>query len=159
LQATPTPAAILCHGRQRFLGQWQPRQRCGQWRPQKFQQLYDLAQQSIGLTAPYHVDAFEIPALAHDLADALAKQQLWLDHAIALLAPRLDFHLLRPLPRIGTPTAAAILTAIGDIREYANGKQRVTLAGLDVRLFESGSSIRKLPKISHVGSASLRHWL
>ena len=63
------------------------------------------------------------------------------------------------LPRIGAPTAAAILTAIGDIREYANGKQLVKLAGLDVRLFESGSSIRKLPKISHVGSAYLRYWL
>ena len=63
------------------------------------------------------------------------------------------------LPRIGQPTAAAILTAIGDIRAYTNGKQLVKLAGLDIRLFESGSSIRKLPKISHVGSAYLRHWL
>ena len=63
------------------------------------------------------------------------------------------------LPRIGAPTAAAILTAIGDIREYAHGKQLVKLAGLDVRLFESGSSIRKLPKSAHVGSASLRYWL
>jgi transposase len=159
LQATPTPAAILRYGRQHFLATWQPRPRCGQWRPQKLQQLYDLAQQSIGLTDPYRIDEFEIPALAHDLADTLAKQQLWLDHAIALLEPRPDFQLLRQLPRIGAPTAAAILTAIGDIRQYTNGKQLVKLAGLDVRLFESGSSIRKLPKISHVGSASLRHWL
>jgi transposase len=159
LPATPTPAAILRYGRQHFLETWQPRPRCGQWRPQKFQQLYDLAQQSIGLTDPYRIDEFEIPALAHDLADTLAKQQLWLDHAIALLEPRPDFQLLRQLPRIGAPTAAAILTAIGDIRQYTNGKQLVKLAGLDVRLFESGSSIRKLPKISHVGSASLRHWL
>jgi hypothetical protein len=82
LQANPTPAAILRYGRQHFLEKWPPRQRCGQWRPQKFQQLYDLAQQSIGLTDPYCIDEFEIPALAHDLADALAKQQLWLDHAI-----------------------------------------------------------------------------
>jgi transposase len=63
------------------------------------------------------------------------------------------------LPRIGKPTAAAILTAIGDIGEYRNGKQLVKLAGLDLRLFESGSSIRKLPQISHVGRASLRYWL
>jgi transposase len=159
LQATPTPATILRHGCQRFLAAWQPRQRCGQWRPQKFQQLYELAQHSIGLIDPYHLDEFELTALAHDLADALAKQPWWLDHAIALLEPRPDFPLLMQLPRIGAPTAAAILTAIGDIRQYANGKQLVKLAGLDVRLFESGSSIRKLPQISHVGSASLRHWL
>ena len=159
LQADPTPAAIRRHGRQRFLEAWQPRQRCGQWRPQKFQQLYELAQHSIGLIDPYRLDEFEITALAHDLADALAKKQLWLDHAIALLEPHPDFQLLLQLPRIGAPTAAAILTAIGDIRQYAHGKQLVKLAGLDVRLFESGSSIRKLPQISHVGSAYLRHWL
>jgi transposase len=93
------------------------------------------------------------------LADALAKQQLWLDHALALLEPRPDCQLLMQLPRIGAPTAAAILTALGDIRQYTNGTQLVKLAGLDVRLFESGSSIRKLPKISHVGSAYLRPWL
>jgi transposase len=46
------------------------------------------------------------------------------------------------LPRIGKPTAAAILTAIGDIGQYTNGKQLVKLASLDIRLFESGSSIR-----------------
>jgi transposase len=118
-----------------------------------------LAQQSIGLTDPSCIDEFAITALAHDLADALATQQLWLDHAIALRAPRPDFPLLMQLPRIGAPTAAAILTAIGAIREYANGKQRVKLAGLDVRLCESGSSIRQLPKTSHVGSASRRYWL
>ena len=58
-----------------------------------------------------------------------------------------------------TPTAAAILTAIGDMHTYHHGKQLVKLAGLDPRLFESGSSIRKLPQISHVGSAYLRYWL
>jgi transposase len=117
LQANPTPAAILRHGRQRFLEAWQPRQRCGQWRPQKLQQLYELAQHRIGLIDPYRLDEFDITALAHDLADALAKQQLWLDHAIALLEPRPDFQLRMQLPRIGAPTAAAILTAIGDIRQ------------------------------------------
>jgi transposase len=159
LQANPTPASILRNGRERFVDKWQPRRRCGQWPPGKFQQLYDLAKHSIGLKDPYRIDEFEIKALAHDLTDALAKQQMWLDHAIALLAPRPDFQLLRQLPRIGTPTAAAILTAIGDIRAYTNGKQLVKLAGLDVRLFESGSSVHKLPKISHVGSAYLRYWL
>jgi transposase len=60
---------------------------------------------------------------------------------------------------MGKPTAAAILTAIGDMHTYQNGKPLVKLAGLDPRLFESGASSRKLPKISHVGSAYLRYWL
>jgi transposase len=159
LQVNPTPISILRNGQRHFLETWQPRSRCGQWRPEKFQQLYDLAQHSIGLSDPYGIDEFAIKALAHDLADALAKQQLWLDKAIALLAPRTDFQVLMPLPRIGQPTAAAILTAIGDLSTYTNGKHLVKLAGLDIRLFESGSSIRKLPKISHVGSAYLSYWL
>jgi transposase len=157
--ANPTPESVLRNGRQRFLEKWRPRRRCGHWRPEKFHTIYDVAKHRIGLKDPYRIDAFEIKALAHDLADALAKHQMWLDPAIELLEPRPDFPLLMPLPRIGTPTAAAILTAIGDIREYQNGKQLVKLAGLDIRWFESGSSVRRLPKISHVGSAYLRHWL
>jgi transposase len=36
LQANPTPASVLRNGRTRCLEQWQPRQRCGQWRPETF---------------------------------------------------------------------------------------------------------------------------
>jgi transposase len=157
LQVNPTPESILCPGQRRFLEQWQPRCRCGQWHREKFQHIYDLATESIGLKDPYRLNEFEIKALAQDLADALAKQYLWLAQALTLLEPRQDFQRLMQLPRIGKPTAAAILTAIGDVREYSNGKQLVKLAGLDVRRFESGTSIHKLPQISHVGSAYLRH--
>jgi hypothetical protein len=159
LQATPTPAAVLGHGRTRFFAQWQPRQRGGQWRPATFHRIYDLAQASLGLQAPAPLDVFEITTLAGDLGDALTQAQLWLDQAIALLAHRADSQRLVPLPRIGQPTAAALLTAIGDMHAYQNGTPRVTRAGLARRLFERGSRIRKLPKISHVGSASLRYGL
>lgn len=159
LHTPPTPATVLSNGRIHFLEQWQPRRRCGQWRSAKFHPIYDLAQDSIGLTDPYRITECESKALAHDLAAALAKHQMYLDKVLALLAHRPDFQLLVTLPRIGQPTAAAILTAIGDSSAYTNGKPLVTLAGLAIRLFASGSSIRKLPKISHVGSAYLRYWL
>jgi transposase len=159
LQTNPTPESILRHGRPHFLTQWQPRPRCGQWRPETFHRIYDLATASIGLQDPARLDGFEIKMLADDLVDALTKQQRWLDKAIALLAHRADYQLLLQLPRIGKPTAAAILTAIGAIHQGTNGKQLVKLAGLDIRLYESGSRLKKLPKISHVGSAYLRHWL
>jgi transposase len=57
LQTTPTPAAVLHNGRTAFLEQWQRRRRCGQWRADKFHTIYDLAQGSIGLTDPYHLEA------------------------------------------------------------------------------------------------------
>jgi len=82
LQANPTPASILRNGRERFGEKWRPRRRCGQWQLGKFQQLYNLAQHSSGLKDPYRIDKFEIKALAHDLTDALAKQQMWLDQAM-----------------------------------------------------------------------------
>jgi hypothetical protein len=117
LPAPPTPAALLRHGRQRFLDAWPPRQRGGQWRPQKWPPLYELAPHRLGRIDPYRLDECAIPTVAHDLADALATQPRWLDHAMALLAPRPDCPLLRQWPRSGAPTAAAILTAIGAIRQ------------------------------------------
>jgi transposase len=159
LHTPPTPESLLRHGRPGCLEQWQPRQRCGQWRPETFHRLYDLATTSSGLRAPYRIDEFERTTLADDLVDALTKQPLWLAKAIELLAHRADYHLLVQLPRIGQPPAAAILTAIGNMHADQNGTQLVKLAGLAIRLFESGSRIRKLPKISHRGSAYLRYWL
>jgi transposase len=113
LQANPPPESVLRNGRPRFLAQWQPRQRCGQWRPETFHGIYDLAQASLGLQDPSRLDECESTTLAGDLGDALTKAQLWLDRAIELLAHRADDQLLLQRPRIGKPTAAAILTAIG----------------------------------------------
>jgi transposase len=159
LQSNPTPELIMINGRKRFLEKWRPRRKSGQWRPAKLNMIYDLAKVSVGLKDPHRIDAFEIKTLAGDLADALKKQEIWLNKAIELMENRADFQLLLSLPRIGKATAAAILTAIGNISEYTNGKQLVKLAGLDIRYFESGSSIKRRPRISHVGSAYLRHWV
>jgi hypothetical protein len=71
--------------------------------------------------------------LADDVVDALTTPPLWLDKALARLAQRADSPRRLPLPRIGTPTAAAILTAIGAMHQDTNGTQLVTLAGLDIR--------------------------
>jgi transposase len=81
-----------------------------------------LATASIGLQDPARLDECEITRLADALVDALTTQPLWLDQASALLAHREDYQLLWPRPRIGKPTAAAILTAMGDIHQYTNGQ-------------------------------------
>jgi hypothetical protein len=160
LPANPTPASLLRNGRTGFLAQGQPpRQRGGQWRPETFHRLYDLAQASRGLQAPARLDEFEIITRAGDLVDALTQEQLGLDKAIARLAPRADAQRLLQLPRLGKPTAAAILTALGERGEDRNGTQLVTRAGLDLRWFASGSRISKRPPRSHVGRAYLRYGL
>jgi len=158
LQSNPTPESVTRNGKKRFIQKWQPRRRCGQWRPEKFHKIYELARQSIGIKDPHRIDEFELKTMAQDLADAVAKKQLWIDKAVELLEGRDDFQILLSLPRIGKPTAAALLTAIGDIDEYCCGKQIVKLAGLDIRLYESGTSIKKRPRVTHIGSGFLRHW-
>jgi transposase len=159
LMANPTPQSIMRNGRKRFMAKWQPRRRSGQWTTAKFATIYDLAKTSIGLKDPQRIDALEIKTLAQDLADAVDKSQFWLDQAIKLVQTREDFDLLMSMPRIGKPTATALLTAIGHIDEFTCGKQLVKLAGLDIREYESGTSIKKRPRVTHIGSGYLRHWL
>ena len=48
---------------------------------------------------------------------------------------------------------------MGARHQYTHGKHLVQLAGLAIRVYDSGSRSRTRPKISPVGSASLRHWL
>jgi hypothetical protein len=159
LPAHPTPESILRPGRTRFLAPWHPRQRCGPWRPATVHRLYALAPSSSGLQAPARLDECESTTRVSDLVAARTTPQLWLDKAIERLAQRADTPLLVPLPRIGTPTAAAMLTAIGAMHADHNGKPWVQRAGRDLRWFARGSRLRKLPNIAHVGSAYLRYWL
>jgi hypothetical protein len=97
-------------------------------------------------------------ALADDLADALAKQQRWRDKASEGLEARPDVPVRMRWPRIGPPLAAAILPAIGDVREDTTGQPLGNLAGLDLRLFDRASSSRPLPKIAPLGRADRRDW-
>ena len=159
LMANPTPASILRNGRKRFMARWQPRRRCGQWSPDKFATIYELAKTSIGIKDPQRIDDLEIRRLAQDLADAVDKSRFWLDQAVKLVESREDFALLMSLPRIGKPTATALLSAIGHIDEFCCGKQLVKLAGLDIREYQGGTSINKRPRVTHIGSGFLRHWL
>jgi hypothetical protein len=159
LQGHPTPTSLLRHGQRPCLATWQPRRRGGPWRPEPLQPLSDLAQHRLGLADPYGLDAWASKALAHDWADALATHHLWLAQAIAWLAPRPAFQGLRPWPRSGQPTAAALLTAMGALSTDTNGTPLVTWAGLDLRWGASGSRSRQLPNISQVGRASRRDWL
>ncbi len=157
LISNPTPTFITMSGRKRFLEKWRPRRKAGQWNRAKLERIYELAKKSVGLKDPFRVDAMEIRALAEELKACIAQEKQWAQEAYGMLKHREDLQLLLTLPRIGKTAATAILCYIGNIDSYSNGKQLVKLAGLDIRHCESGSSIRKHPHISHVGSAFLRH--
>src|SRR5262249_55822236 len=127
--------------------------------PETFHRIYALATARLGLQGLARLDECAITMRADDGVEALPQQQRWRDKALALLAHRAASQLRWPLPRIGKPTAAALSTAIGDMHPDTHGQQLVKLAGLAIRVYASGASSRKLPKLSHVGSAYLRHWL
>ncbi len=159
LISNPTPEFITISGKKRFLEKWRPRRKSGQWNKEKLEQLYTCARESIGLKDPFRINAVEIRALAEELRECKEKEKQWVNEAYALIKHREDLQLLLTLPRIGKNAATAILSYIGNIDSYTSGKQLIKLAGLDVRYFESGSSISRRPRISHVGSAFLRHVL
>ena len=117
LQANPTPESILRHGRTAFWNSGSPAIVAGSG-VRRTSTASMTWPQPASVSGPLSHRRVRDTTLADDLVDALTKQQLWLDKAIELLAPRADYQLLLQLPRIGKPTAAAILTAIGDMHEY-----------------------------------------
>lgn len=57
---------------------------------------------------------------------------------------------------IAQTTAAALLSEIGDVSQFAPARQLVAFAGLDPRVRESGSSVRGRACLSKAGSPRLR---
>lgn len=64
--------------------------------------------------------------------------------------------LLVSIPGIGTTTAAALLSEIGDVTQFASARQLAAFAGLDPRVRQSGSSVRGRACLSKAGSPRLR---
>ncbi len=67
------------------------------------------------------------------------------------------FALLLSIKGIGKKLAVGLLSSLGDPKRFENCKQWVSLAGLDLKLHESGDSVRKAPKISRQGRSLLRY--
>lgn len=98
------------------------------------------------------------------IADHLA----WLDAEIDTLARQIRDHidndpglkhrhdLLDSIPGVGERTIAAILAFGADPDHFANARQCVAFAGLNPRLYQSGSSVNGKPRMSKVGHALLR---
>lgn len=67
-----------------------------------------------------------------------------------------DHDLLQSITGIGPQTAARILGELPDISYFKSADQVVAYAGLSVQHVDSGSSVKKKPKLSKIGNADLR---
>lgn len=78
------------------------------------------------------------------------------DHIDTTPTLRSQSDLLASIPGIGLTTAAALLSEIGDVSQFASTRQLAAFAGLDPRVRQSGSSVRGRACLSKAGSPRLR---
>lgn len=80
---------------------------------------------------------------------------------LVLATPELsrDWELLCSIPGIGPKTARTLLAEYGPRLASASVKQLTSFAGLDVVRFESGTSVRRKPRISKQGNWRIRRAL
>lgn len=98
------------------------------------------------------------------LLDAYAEQVKALEAAIEA---HLDKHeelgrqrdLLVSIPGVGAQTAATVLAELGDGAAFASARSVAAYAGLVPSHHESGSSVRRRPRLSKSGNARLRRAL
>jgi transposase len=63
---------------------------------------------------------------------------------------------LRTLPGVGRLTAVIILAELGDLRRYGTSRQVASFAGLNPKLFESGTSVKYESHLSKQGPSRAR---
>jgi len=81
-----------------------------------------------------------------------AIQELTTNHA----ALQAEIKLLTSIKSIGDRTAVILIGEVKDISLFGNGPALAAYAGVTPRIHESGSTVRKRPKMSKVGNARLR---
>ncbi len=75
------------------------------------------------------------------------------------LVDQQTWRLLTSLVGIGPAIAVSLAAEIGDISRFASAKQLVAYAGLDPRVRQSGTVLRRNTRLTKRGSAELRHSL
>ena len=67
--------------------------------------------------------------------------------------------LLVSIPGVGPQTAAVVMAELGGVEAFGSARAVAAYAGLVPRRHESGTSVRRRPRLSKVGSARLRRAL
>jgi transposase len=78
------------------------------------------------------------------------------EHLAAHSELRTNLELLTSIVGIGVVTAAKLLAEFGDIEHYESAKAAAADAGLTPSTFESGTSVRRRPRLSKMGKAGIR---
>lgn len=132
------------------------------------QRLKALVLRLQGLVAMRAEEKNRIESARDSIRDSLDKHLQWLDEEIKRIEQQISQtldddptlrgkrELLLSIPGLGERTLA-ILLAYGLGRErFDKARQFVAFAGLSVREYESGSSVRGRPRLSKVGHSRLR---
>jgi len=78
------------------------------------------------------------------------------EHVAAHAELRTNLQLLTAIVGIGVVTAAKLLAEFADLEQYESAKAAAADAGLTPSQFESGTSVRKRPRLSKMGKAGIR---
>jgi transposase len=78
------------------------------------------------------------------------------EHLAAHSELRANLQLLTSIVGIGMITAAKLLAEFGDIEQYESAKAAAADVGVTPSVFESGTSVRRRPRMSKLGKAGLR---
>jgi transposase len=78
------------------------------------------------------------------------------EHLAAHSELRTNLQLLTSIVGIGMITAAKLLAEFGDIEHYESAKAAAADAGLTPSHFESGTSVRRRPRLSKMGKVGIR---
>jgi hypothetical protein len=60
---------------------------------------------------------------------------------------------------VGFLTACAVISGMPDVKNFSNAKEYAAFIGITPTVFESGSSVKKRPKISKIGDKYIRNTL
>ncbi len=102
-----------------------------------------------------------VVASLHTVLETLGSQlkaveQAIKEHLAAHAELRANLELLTTIVGIGMITAAKLLAEFADIEQYESAKAAAADAGVTPSRFESGTSVRRRPRMSKMGKAGVR---
>jgi transposase len=102
-----------------------------------------------------------VRASLETVLDAIATQLKAVEHAVkehlaAHTELGTEHQLLTTIVGIGSVTAAKVLAEFPDLAQYESAKAAAADAGLTPSHYESGTSVRRRPKMSKMGKAGIR---
>ena len=126
----------------------------GRFSVAKFDKLKELAKNTIGFS--YETDLFEIKSLLR-VYDTLQDEISLVENEITTIMSKINSHIPSILG-IGKVSAASIIAEIEDISRFDNPNKLLAFAGLDPRIYQSGTQEFK-GRMNKKGSVVLRRVL